>query len=342
MGISDSSFELLKKDFRSRLGTRLDFLGTPEIFETGLYKFLESLPKGADLHVHADAALPMDLQVAFLADHPELLITPEWQIRYAGPGVPYGRRTMQECLAQGLGVDDFRKVWTVMGTPEGAYSWDWFEGIFTKCGEICCAPHLVQDYYLRVMRYYHSIGIEHVELRSPFFGTREDALSRGRAYLAALEQMRLEDPLFTLRVVGCAGKNDVWDPLFDSLMDNAMYVRDMVKDGNEDLVVAIDVVNDEDRSYSLARYESRIREIVSSHPGLGLTLHAGESLHGQNREIEIALRCGISRLGHGFNLFRYPRLQQEVLEKGICMEICPVSNAALGYCSDFAEHPARR
>ena len=42
----------------------------------------------------------------------------------------------------------------------------------------------------------------------------------------------------------------------------------------------------------------------------------------------------------GFNLYRYPLLEEEIRRKGICMEICPVSNAALGYCADFAEHPA--
>ncbi|MBR6458000.1 MAG: hypothetical protein IKS71_05330, partial [Bacteroidales bacterium] len=111
-------------------------------------------------------------------------------------------------------------------------------------------------------------------------------------------------------------------------------------DGDEPLVVAIDIVNDEDRSYSLARYEDRVRAIIASHPGLHLTLHAGESLSGENNEIAIALRCGIDRLGHGFNLYRYTALEEEIRRRGICMEICPVSNAALGYCADFAEHPA--
>ena len=72
------------------------------------------------------------------------------------------------------------------------------------------------------------------------------------------------------------------------------------------------------------------------------TFHAGESLRGENDEIAIALRCGVDRLGHGFNLYRYPELEKAVMEKGIPMEICPVSNAALGYCRDFAQHPARQ
>ena len=44
---------------------------------------------------------------------------------------------MQECLDDGLTVDDFRRNWTVAGAPRNGYIWDWFEGIFTKCGAIC-------------------------------------------------------------------------------------------------------------------------------------------------------------------------------------------------------------
>ena len=333
-------FNSIKAAFREQFGTRINFLKDHDVYRTPLYRFLEQMPKGADLHAHADAILPMELQVAFLRDHPELVITPQWQIHYTGIGAPYGSRTMAECLDEGLTVEDFRRVWTVAGAEEGGYLWDWFEGIFTKCGAICTTPSLVQDYYTRVMLHYHSIGVEYLELRCPFFGTRQDALERGKAFLKALEAVRKQDPAFTLRIVACGGKNDVWDPLFDILMDNALYVREHVKDHGEPLVVAIDIVNDEDRSYSLSRYEDRVRDIIARHPGLKLTLHAGESLRGENREIEIALRCGINRLGHGFNLYRYPHLLEEVREKGICVEVCPVSNAALGYCADFAEHPA--
>lgn len=336
------TFEQMKADFKAKFGTSFDFLKDTGIYETPLYKFLERMPKGADLHAHADAILPMDLQVEFLKDHPELVITPDWQIRFIGPGAPYGSRNMKECLEDGLTVDDFRRVWTVGGAPRNGYVWDWFEGIFTKCGAICTTPALVQDYYTRVMLYYHSIGVEHLELRSPFFGTREDAQARAEAYIRALAAVRKVAPLFTLSIVACAGKNDAWDPLFDILMDNAVWVWKNVKDGDYDLVKAIDIVNDEDRSYSLARYEDRIRKILVENPGLRLTLHAGESLRGENEEISIALRCGINRLGHGFNLFRYPDAEKAVLEKGICMEICPVSNAMLGYCRDFSQHPAKR
>ena len=341
-------FENLKREFREQYPGAIDFLRDTGIYRTELFDLLKRMPKGADLHAHADAILPIREQVGFLIDHPELVIGAEagnfGQIRHIGGSPPpEGFLTMEECLAKGHTVNDFRKVWTILGAVKGSYVWDFFEGIFTKCGSICSVPSLVEDYYTRVMLHYHDFGVEHLELRCPFFGTKEAALERGQAFARALEKVRETDPAFTLRIVAVGGKNDVWDPHFDTLMENALYVRENVKDigrGGADMVVAIDIVNDEDRSYSLARYEDRVRDIIASNPGLKLTLHAGESLRGENNEIAIALRCGIDRLGHGFNLYRYPGLLKEVKDKGICIEVCPVSNVALGYCDQLSDHPA--
>ena len=66
------TFEQMKADFKAKFGTSFDFLKDTGTYETPLYKFLERMPKGADLHAHADAILPMDLQVEFLKDHPAL------------------------------------------------------------------------------------------------------------------------------------------------------------------------------------------------------------------------------------------------------------------------------
>ena len=75
MGI-EQHFEQLKKDFlrRTGQGAKLDFLRDSYIYETPLFDFLRRMPKGADLHAHADAILPIREQVQFLLDHPELVI----------------------------------------------------------------------------------------------------------------------------------------------------------------------------------------------------------------------------------------------------------------------------
>ena len=47
------------------------------------------------------------------------------------------------------------------------------------------------------------------------------------------------------------------------------------------------------------------------------------------------------RIGHGFQLFLHPHLQDQVKEKDICIEACPISNLLLGYVTDLRIHPVR-
>lgn len=50
MEMLSRKFERLKSDFRAQFGTSFDFLRDTAIYDTPLYKFLELMPKGADLH----------------------------------------------------------------------------------------------------------------------------------------------------------------------------------------------------------------------------------------------------------------------------------------------------
>jgi adenosine deaminase CECR1 len=46
------------------------------------------------------------------------------------------------------------------------------------------------------------------------------------------------------------------------------------------------------------------------------------------------------RIGHGIALVKYPYLLSVVKERGIAIEVCPVSNQILGYVPDLRNHPA--
>lgn len=74
--------------------------------------------------------------------------------------------------------------------------------------------------------------------------------------------------------------------------------------------------------------------------GLGVTLHAGEE--GVNapdpgpyvEEMRQALRLGVDRIGHGIIAAYDPGLTEEVLRRGVALEICPTSNIRTGAVRD--------
>ena len=111
--------------------------------------------------------------------------------------------------------------------------------------------------------------------------------------------------------------------------------------GLKDFLVGLDLVNEEDLSVRLTEFQELLAKARTQNPNLHLTLHAGESLKSDNVEISSALSLGAERIGHGFNLYKYPDVLAQVKQKGIALEVCPISNHYLGYAADLTQHPAK-
>lgn len=75
--------------------------------------------------------------------------------------------------------------------------------------------------------------------------------------------------------------------------------------------------------------------------GMPLTAHAGEFAGAQS--VRSAMRdLGVSRIGHGVRAIEDMAVVEELVERGIVLEVCPGSNIALGLYPDWAEHPIAR
>ena len=71
----------------------------------------------------------------------------------------------------------------------------------------------------------------------------------------------------------------------------------------------------------LTEFKELLANARKQNPNLHLTLHAGESLKSDNVEISSALSLGAERIGHGFNLYKYPDVLAQVKQKGIALEV---------------------
>ena len=184
-----------------------------------------------------------------------------------------------------------------------------------------------------------------VELRVILFGDDEDNEETLKMIRRAYYNVRDEYPEFTVRIIGVSGKNDFFDKEFATgILRSVIRIKNQVRDEYdpehpEDFIIGLDLVNEEDASKPLCEYKDffESEEVVSS--GLKLFLHAGESLRMDNSNVIDAYMIGVSRVGHGFNLYRYPELMKKYREKNIAIEVCPISNYRLGYVSDLRLHP---
>ncbi|WP_424831078.1 adenosine deaminase [Ruegeria sp.] len=72
--------------------------------------------------------------------------------------------------------------------------------------------------------------------------------------------------------------------------------------------------------------------------GLRLTTHAGE--FGGPESVRDAIRdLGVERVGHGVRAIEDPDLVNELVDRGITLEVCPGSNVVLGLFPGFDAHP---
>lgn len=69
--------------------------------------------------------------------------------------------------------------------------------------------------------------------------------------------------------------------------------------------------------------------------------HCGETLDSGSAtddNLLDALLLQAKRIGHGFALARHPYLMERMKQAGVCLEVCPISNEALGLTPRVGGH----
>ncbi len=105
---------------------------------------------------------------------------------------------------------------------------------------------------------------------------------------------------------------------------------------SEPSVVGMDLAGDEARfpTMEYADFYERARRL-----GIPTTCHAGETVGTKN--LEAALTLDVQRIGHGIHLLEDPRLMQEVVRRGVPLEIGISSNVRTKTVADLPSHPVR-
>lgn len=76
---------------------------------------------------------------------------------------------------------------------------------------------------------------------------------------------------------------------------------------------------------------------IAADAGLGIVPHAGESAGAES--IRGALDVGAHRLRHGIRAVEDAGLLDEIVARGVVLDVCPTSNLRTGVVASLAEHP---
>ncbi|KAF9555864.1 Metallo-dependent hydrolase [Agrocybe pediades] len=112
------------------------------------------------------------------------------------------------------------------------------------------------------------------------------------------------------------------------------------------LIAGFDLVGDENELKPLIYYAKNLLRFCERQKEEGVDIpfifHAGETL-GDGTEADLnlydAILLGTKRIGHGYSLVKHPKLMETCREKGIAVEVCPISNEILRLTSSMPMHP---
>jgi len=154
-----------------------------------------------------------------------------------------------------------------------------------------------------------------------------------------IEEIRRDNPEFNVKYIFSSPRSTSRESLAKSLV-RALDERA----ANPDLMIGFDLMEEEDKYQTNLYFINELLEARHEAGRRGITLplylHSGESNWTENENILDAILLESRRIGHGLALFKHPLLMQRVKERGIAIEVCPISNQVLGYVADLRNHPA--
>ena len=120
--------------------------------------------------------------------------------------------------------------------------------------------------------------------------------------------------------------------------DRALALARQVVAEPHPYVVALGMGGDEGK-FAPAEFAPAYR--LAHDKGLGCTVHAGE-VRGPESVWAAINDLPVTRIGHGVRSIEDSKLVDELVRRGIALEVCPGSNLALGLYPDRAAHPLHR
>jgi len=324
-----------------------------QIRETRTYAALQRLPKGGLLHVHSISLGRADWIVDTAVQRPDCYIY--WGTNGA---TPKGRFTFHNAaeiatnaqfagyerasdLRARLGTNQFREqILQLITLRNGQLGWNGFLNCLALVANVSGMPAVGKEYYRDAFEWLYDDGVSYVEMRSSV-GCPVDSSSLWptEQYMHDLlkirDEVRKSRPDFDVRIICAANRAvDVTNAL--CVLTNALRLQKQFTN----FIVGCDFVGEEDMGGPTEEIGALCQTFGEKYPQLHFYLHDGESLWADDMNLFDAMLVRPKRIGHGFNLFRFPVLEDHAINASIALEVCPISNQSLQLTPDLRLHPA--
>jgi adenosine deaminase CECR1 len=325
-----------------------------------LYSFLWQMPKGCDLHNHLQGGGGIATDWISVATNPSIVGTKKFYTRLsmkAGDApllIQY--RTLQESNYAKLAPEfraDFkelgqlteaeRKAWeasVIMVKTVGGRKLFFDDTFFLRLGDLLRDPNITAEMIVRAMLLASS---EHVYYIEGMVGSSWMLDEKGA--------MIPEDQTIAIFRERLGRPDAVASNVTIRFISSVLRFSDYAEMGIEaayntaakypDLYVGVNIVGSEqDDRGSPTRFLNVFRKMQRTHPGVGITLHAGEGIPtNENKHVMECLVLGATRIGHAVNLISDPDTLVLMRTGKFMIESCMVSNELVEYTPDISQHP---
>jgi len=338
-----------------------------------LYNLVQQMPKGGLMHIHTSSTCdPMwivdksmtreDCYICTNESGADLLVNGDTR-HYVYGALTFRKeaRTSGDFKPAKSGVltrDAIYKLLTfnVKDNDDSTDIWGEFGNCFSRVSEFICYEPIFEEYYTHAFTTLIEDNIQFVELRAGLGDGLYDL--ENRSYTSSDMASKLKNamvtaqknnkkPDFSVKLI-YSGHRSAGTKVIQTEIENAFKLETEFPD----FISGYDLVGEEDLVYNNGREKGNtteyfIKTLMEINPDesstgkkLPLFFHDGESDWADDTNLYDAVLLDCKRIGHGFDLFRFPELIKLMVEKNQSLEICPLSNQILGYIRDLRIHPA--
>lgn len=110
---------------------------------------------------------------------------------------------------------------------------------------------------------------------------------------------------------------------------------------NKDTFVGLDLADNEE-GFDSKPFASFFHKAKKA--GMGITIHSGEAPHPKAPSwvMEAVEVLGATRIGHGVQIYRDPKVMESVRDQSIVLELCPTSNMLTNAIPNLKLHPLKQ
>eukprot|EP01064_Diplonema_japonicum_P038091 TRINITY_DN911_c11_g1_i1.p1 TRINITY_DN911_c11_g1~~TRINITY_DN911_c11_g1_i1.p1 ORF type:complete len:524 (+),score=123.21 TRINITY_DN911_c11_g1_i1:56-1573(+) len=333
---------------------------------TALWKVLHEMPKAVILHVHWSSTVSIEWLLKNGTHRPGCYIywpavKPANSTYFVGQGSFYS--TPSEApegwvAAESLraSIPDFDNVlltqyWDVYyndtSINERVDPWGPFQNYFTLTGGVLMYKPVFEAY----MRETISVAVRDwkvnfLELRALGYNSGVYDFTKKYTSLETTNIMIAVSNAMKTTLPGYLGMNAIWSEyrqnsasVIQASLEQAVFVKNNCDD--KDFVIGWDLVGQEDKGHPLRYF---LPQLLNYSGRIDYYFHAGETdLIGNGttaENIDDAVLLGSKRIGHGLASVKLPLAANMIKEKGVTLEVCPVSNQGLQFVLDARQHPA--